>query len=653
MGIILVLLLIVSNIFCMENIVHLLGENKKEMIFAYVCTISFFYLWLVTEALSLIDAVSFYTLASAWGVYLLINITITVKNKCWSITVNNIIPLGKNSWLFLLYSILVLVISYHTVPYNYDSMCCHLPRIMEWAQAGSVRHFATTELLQVAEPVFAAYVQLHILVLSGVSDVYLHMIQAVSFLISGYFVYCISKRLGCGEMFCRFGAMLFLSLPIAFAEAMTTQTDNITTLIFLCFLILLLDFLEHRVTNEKGLYARASFLGIAAGLAILTKYYVLIPMGIFGVWAIGRLIHEKLMDHKVRASVFLMMAWAGGILLPESCRLIHTFGALATPGVTTQQVIITSDIRIYFISFLKNLIFNFPNGFFGFFSHYITRACGLLISWISIILHVDPNNVWIHLQDFRLNETQRAFYHHDTAQNPIVIFMFLLSIAFFGILIWKKRNILHFGYIVCSFLSIIVFMTLTIYTPFRTRYEICFFAIMIPSIVIIFDEYFKNKERVKIVFVSIVCFLMFTESVNLITYHTFRAYESSFGKRPEGYFVQHQSHYANAFKDYIKCLEEYNCEKIGIHIQPENWEYPLWVLGKSKEIHMIHVNNESSKYEDASFVPDCIVYIYHDNSYLKSIQDVFSYHGMEYKCVYSDREAPFYKYIIAIREKIN
>ena len=72
--------------------------------------------------------------------------------------------------LFLIWGI-SFIMAMRIVPYNWDSLTYHLPRIMHWVQNKSVAHYATNIDRQIASPPLAEFINLHIYLLMGKKDV--------------------------------------------------------------------------------------------------------------------------------------------------------------------------------------------------------------------------------------------------------------------------------------------------------------------------------------------------------------------------------------------------------------------------------------------------------------------------------------------------
>ena len=87
------------------------------------------------------------------------------------------------------------------VPYNWDSLTYHLPRIMHWVQNKSVAHYATNIDRQIASPPLAEFINLHIYLLMGKKDVAFNLLQCMSFGFCIVLTVAIAKKLGCNIFF--------------------------------------------------------------------------------------------------------------------------------------------------------------------------------------------------------------------------------------------------------------------------------------------------------------------------------------------------------------------------------------------------------------------------------------------------------------------
>ena len=68
--------------------------------------------------------------------------------------------------LFAVLCLSTLLVAVLAAPNNLDSQVYHLPRVLQWVQAGSVDHFATGSIWQTGYPPFGEYLvaNLHLLV---------------------------------------------------------------------------------------------------------------------------------------------------------------------------------------------------------------------------------------------------------------------------------------------------------------------------------------------------------------------------------------------------------------------------------------------------------------------------------------------------------
>ena len=113
-------------------------------------------------------------------------------------------------------------------------------------------------------------------------DHFLNLLQITSFLISGVVVMKISERLN-ARRYKYLSMLLLYALPIAFAESLTTQVDNVACLIMLLFVYLVMDFWNARLAVIKTRRYLLSFIciSILIGIGYLIKPSICIGMAVF------------------------------------------------------------------------------------------------------------------------------------------------------------------------------------------------------------------------------------------------------------------------------------------------------------------------------------------------------------------------------------
>ena len=83
-------------------------------------------------------------------------------------------------------------------------------------------------------------------------------------------------------------------------------------------------------------------------------------------------------------------------------------------------------------------------------------------------------------------------------------------------------------------------------------------------------------------------------------------------------------------------------QKIGLVLGADSFEYPIWRMldDKDYEIRHVMVKNQTKKYENEDFIPDCI--------WAEGVNEpYFNYHGQEYELIAADTKAAIGIYKIA------
>jgi hypothetical protein len=142
-------------------------------------------------------------------------------------------------------------------PNSADAMAYHMPRVVYWAQAGSVAFFPTPYFNQTTLQPLAEYFMLHSYILSG-GDHLINLVAFGAFLGSIIGVSALAGALGLGTRGQAFAALFCATLPNGILQASGAKNDWLLSL----WLIGMVYFAARR---------EARFTGLCAGLALATK----------------------------------------------------------------------------------------------------------------------------------------------------------------------------------------------------------------------------------------------------------------------------------------------------------------------------------------------------------------------------------------------
>lgn len=500
----------------------------------------------------------------------------------------------------------VLGFSLATTPYNWDSMTYHLPRITHWVQNGSVAHYATHILRQISSPVLAEFVNLHVYVLTGKSDTLFNLLQCASYLTSACMIYRITRKLHGSQGAGLLATFLYMSMPIAVSEALTTQTDHFSALWLLYFVYLLLDFTDtQKIVFDLPSIRKVCTLSFCVSLGYLAKPSVCIAMALFVLWLLLHCILRK--DSPIVLCKLLGCAFPAVVLplLPETLRNLQTFSAISTPGVGQRQLIGTLHPQYILINFLKNFTFNMP-------WEYIPNSSDLLfrlVRKIAFLLQVDMNAAVIAEdgREFFLHGARD--YGHDTAVNPLIMYLLVFCILL-GLLTLRKYSIkkIVLGYSFIALSCFIVFCATLRWEPYVSRYMLSYLALLCPLVAIQLQNRLPRLPRYFLI-TAIVAFCL-TDLFHQSAYHQIMMTKWGANRRPEGYFAMRHTDY-EPYADLCAAIRENGYTLIGLHVGNDHYEYPLWQMLPKEVLRIEHVDvsNDSSVYTDPLFRPDCIIWL--------------------------------------------
>jgi hypothetical protein len=198
-------------------------------------------------------------------------------------------------------------------PNSADAMAYHMPRVVYWAQSGSVAFFPTPYFNQISLQPLAEYLMLHTYLLSG-GDRFVNLVAFGAFFASVIGVSAVAGAMGLGSKGQAFAALVCATLPNGILQASGAKNDCLLA----CWLVSLVYFVARR---------DAPFSGLAAGLALATKAtaYLFAPPLVAGVLLWMWL--EKQQVPWLRMAACL----AGGVLLINTPQYVRNLRLSGSP----------------------------------------------------------------------------------------------------------------------------------------------------------------------------------------------------------------------------------------------------------------------------------------------------------------------------------
>jgi hypothetical protein len=203
----------------------------------------------------------------------------------------------------------VAVTAWMSPPNSADAMAYHMPRVVYWAQAGSVAFFPTPYYNQVSLQPLAEYFALHTYLLSG-GDRFVNLVTCAAFGAAILAVSALAGALGAGARGQAFAAFFCATLPNGILQASGAKNEWMAALWLICA--------AYFAVRED-----APFTGLSLGLALATKAtaYLFAPPLLVAIVLIGRL--------KVRARA---LAWiAAGILAVNTPQYVRNLRLSGSP----------------------------------------------------------------------------------------------------------------------------------------------------------------------------------------------------------------------------------------------------------------------------------------------------------------------------------
>jgi hypothetical protein len=354
-----VLLLIFFTLACL--ILFFLDREDIGIILLKGFLITFFLIGFGTELLSLFNKITYNFVFFYW--LLLIIIAFLSLISTWYIYSKKFPDQESlqdkestgSGWVITLCLTLILIVSSVTLfiavkspPNNFDSMTYHMARVSHWIQDQNIRYFPTAIPRQNYSMPLAEYAILHLQILSK-GDHYANLIQWFSFSMAILITTLIAKDLKVPPRGQWITGALAATLPMAILQSSSTQNDLVVSAFCLAFVY----FLIRSISTGKWFNILLAALSMGFALATKGTAYIFIAAAGLGIGG-GALLQKDREQIKKLLFRYSMIIVIGLIL--NAGIYMRNFDLYRNPLITSNERIIVEEIspRVLFANLVRN-----------------------------------------------------------------------------------------------------------------------------------------------------------------------------------------------------------------------------------------------------------------------------------------------------------
>lgn len=535
--------------------------------------------------------------------------------------------------LFLIIALagITFVMSFLIVPNNWDSMTYHLARVANWIENRSVAYYPTNNLRQLYYSAFSEYIILHIMLIFQ-NDKFVNLVQWFAYAASGYMLYRVGRELELKRVHSLLTALLYMLCPLVIAESMTTQVDLVGTMwcLIFAYFALMLGKSSKPLNCFENLTA-VFWCAASIGLGYLTKSSVCFAMPFILLWLFVACILKK---EKPR-NIVICIAFAGlTVLILAAPGFIRNYRAMG-------DIIPTSEMGRLMIDFGADPVF------------YLLNMCKNLT--IQTVGSAERSGLWkltmgladvlgYDIEDRRISayagfaEGSRKSFHHDRAGSQMLLIISGIAIIVRIVILIVKRckkdkenyRILD-SYVLSCIGGAILFFGCIRWQPWGNRLMLPSLPFLCLFVTTTFSKW-KVGRKFTVVLTTVCILLMLPDA-----YQTIKEQKVKYIEPKECGLDKFDLYFLNRFR----CAAPYravagqvmerNPESIGLLIDGDGYEYPLWTILKTEDNEIHPVVLECGDEKQAVWEPQIIVAI---NQNIR-VEDELLIGNNMYQCIWN------------------
>ncbi|MCJ7512624.1 MAG: glycosyltransferase family 39 protein [Anaerolineales bacterium] len=513
--------------------------------------------------------------------------------------------------------VLLLGVGWTSPPNNVDSLLYHMSRVVHWAQAGSLRHYATAYGHQLWNPPWAEIAILNLRILWG-SDKPANLVQWGGLVASLAAVSGVARMLGIGNRGRMLAIALAVSLPSAVLQATSTQNDLVVS----CWLVAALLLV---ILVGKGAQASQRLellaLGATFGLGLLTKgtfYPLLFPILLLFLW------WRDWRNQTWRSLADTGLVWVSAIVV----NLGHWGRNLAVSGTPlgpAQWIAGHTPVgdpastlysRVVVLPFL------------------LLRATALHLAtpWASVNQVIQDSVSALggrNMPGMGPLVLAWGWNHEDLAGNPLHLLLIGLSLA--AALFWwrrQSRSVMAVAAVAIAGYLLLVLLALPSSQPFGVRLQLPFFILSAPWVAAVIvsarARWLPGVLTFSLLLLSLPWLLFNTTRPVIAMAAEPGAWElpctdtfgctkagSAFSTSTVDLLFANTREFQEGYTSAIEALAATTCTRVGLRIDSSHPEYPLWYLAQAPQsgirFESIYPAEGLEGLVDRSFAPCAII----------------------------------------------
>jgi hypothetical protein len=478
-------------------------------------------------------------------------------------------------------------------PNTWDSMTYHMSRVMHWMQSGSLAHYPTNVIRQLYMAPWAELAILHLQLLGG-DDRFANLVQWSCMATSVVGVSLLVRELGGDEPSQTLGAVVAATIPMGVLQASSTQTDYVVATWSVCFAVFGLE-MARRPTRPATLLAAASL-----GLALLSKGTAYLYAAPLLAWFAASLVRGH--GRKAIAPLLLVAAVVVVLNAGHGTRNWRLFGSPLGPpnpphtNETFGPATLVSNV-------VRNFALHLSSPVPGLDAAVVRGVRGL-----DAALGIDPDDPGTTIAGTRFRLNRFFHFHEDESGNVLhlVLIAATIPIVLCRPRLRRTRDVVPYlasmtaaGLLFCGYLK---------WTPWHSRLHLPLFLLWSPLVALAVASV---RARAVPVGVAIVLLL------GAVPYAIGNASRPLVGRRSILHTERAAQYFANlppiqrSYQQAAETIGRRQCRNVGLVMEEDGWEYPLWVLldagGHGLRIEHLEVANASAGLPWPAFTPCAVV----------------------------------------------